>query len=204
MNSLRVIAPELPFPIHYVEIEGASQVFEMNGYRLKAFRVNHNVLCYGYTLEIDRAGKFDPQRALQQEIPQKWWKHLQKGETVDEEGRIFTPEMVLGPPRKGIKLTYTTDTRPTQSIRENAKDSDLFICEGMYGEKERQAKAVEYKHMTFYEAASLAKEAQVREMWLTHYSPSLTRPEEYMDEVRRIFPAAKAGKDGMTAELSFE
>ena len=204
VNSLRVIAPELPFPIHYVEIEGASQVFEMNGYRLKAFRVNHNVLCYGYTLEIDRAGKFDPQRALQQEIPQKWWKHLQKVETVDEEGRIFTPEMVLGPPRKGIKLTYTTDTRPTQSIRENAKDSDLFICEGMYGEKERQAKAVEYKHMTFYEAASLAKEAQVREMWLTHYSPSLTRPEEYMDEVRRIFPAAKAGKDGMTAELSFE
>ena len=204
VNSLRVIAPELPFPIHYVEIEGASQVFEMNGYRLKAFRVNHNVLCYGYTLEIDRAGKFDPQRALEQEIPQKWWKHLQKGETVDEEGRIFTPEMVLGPPRKGIKLTYTTDTRPTQSIRENAKDSDLFICEGMYGEKERQAKAVEYKHMTFYEAASLAKEAQVREMWLTHYSPSLTRPEEYMDEVRRIFPAAKAGKDGMTAELSFE
>lgn len=204
VNSLRVIAPELPFPIHYVEIEGASQVFEMNGYRLKAFRVNHNVLCYGYTLEIDRAGKFDPQRALEQEIPQKWWKHLQKGETVDEEGRIFTPEMVLGPPRKGIKLTYTTDTRPTQSIRENAKDSDLFICEGMYGEKERQAKAVEYKHMTFYEAASLAKEAQVREMWLTHYSPSLTRPEEYMGEVRRIFPAAKAGKDGMTAELSFE
>ena len=204
VNSLRVIAPELPFPIHYVEIEGASQVFEMNGYRLKAFRVNHNVLCYGYTLEIDRAGKFDPQRALEQEIPQKWWKHLQKGETVDEEGQIFTPEMVLGPPRKGIKLTYTTDTRPTQSIRENAKDSDLFICEGMYGEKERQAKAVEYKHMTFYEAASLAKEAQVREMWLTHYSPSLTRPEEYMDEVRRIFPAAKAGKDGMTAELSFE
>ena len=204
VNSLRVIAPELPFPIHYVEIDGASQVFEMNGYRLKAFRVNHNVLCYGYTLEIDRAGKFDPQRALQQEIPQKWWKHLQKGETVDEEGRIFTPEMVLGPPRKGIKLTYTTDTRPTQSIRENAKDSDLFICEGMYGEKERQAKAVEYKHMTFYEAASLAKEAQVREMWLTHYSPSQTRPEEYMDEVRRIFPAAKAGKDGMTAELSFE
>ena len=204
VNSLRVIAPELPFPIHYVEIEGASQVFEMNGYRLKAFRVNHNVLCYGYTLEIDRAGKFDPQRALELEIPQKWWKHLQKGETVDEEGRIFTPEMVLGPPRKGIKLTYTTDTRPTQSIRENAKDSDLFICEGMYGEKERQAKAVEYKHMTFYEAASLAKEAQVREMWLTHYSPSLTRPEEYMGEVRRIFPAAKAGKDGMTAELSFE
>lgn len=155
-------------------------------------------------MEIDRAGKFDPQRAIAQEIPQKLWKHLQKGETMEEDGRVFTPDMVLGPPRKGIKLTYTTDTRPTQSIRENAKESDLFICEGMYGEKERQAKAVEYKHMTFQEAAQLAKDAQVKEMWLTHYSPSLTRPEEYMDEIRRIFPRAKAGKDGMSTELGFE
>lgn len=204
VSALRVIAPELPFPIIYKEIEGAEQTFELNGYRLKAFRVNHNVLCYGYTMEIDRAGKFDVERAKEQEIPQKYWKHLQKGETIETENGILTPDMVLGPPRKGLKLTYTTDTRPTNSIRENAKDSDLFICEGMYGEKEKAAKAVEYKHMTFYEAAHLAKDAQVKEMWLTHYSPSLTRPEEYMDEVRRIFPEAKAGKDRMSRELAFE
>lgn len=204
VSALRVIAPELPFPIIYKEIEGAEQTFELNGYRLKAFRVNHNVLCYGYTMEIDRAGKFDVERAKEQEIPQKYWKHLQKGETIETENGILTPDMVLGPPRKGLKLTYTTDTRPTNSIRENAKDSDLFICEGMYGEKEKAAKAVEYKHMTFYEAAHLAKDAQVKEMWLTHYSPSLTRPEPYMDDVRKIFPAAKAGKDGMSAELMFE
>ena len=204
VSALRVIAPELPFPIIYKEIEGAEQTFELNGYRLKAFRVNHNVLCYGYTMEIERAGKFDVERAKEQEIPQKYWKHLQKGETIETENGILTPDMVLGPPRKGLKLTYTTDTRPTNSIRENAKDSDLFICEGMYGEKEKAAKAVEYKHMTFYEAAHLAKDAQVKEMWLTHYSPSLTRPEEYMDEVRRIFPEAKAGKDRMSRELAFE
>lgn len=204
VSALRVIAPELPFPIIYKEIEGAEQTFELNGYRLKAFRVNHNVLCYGYTMEIDRAGKFDVERAKEQEIPQKYWKHLQKGETIETEAGILTPDMVLGSPRKGLKLTYTTDTRPTNSIRENAKDSDLFICEGMYGEKEKAAKAVEYKHMTFYEAAHLAKDAQVKEMWLTHYSPSLTRPEEYMDEVRRIFPEAKAGKDRMSRELAFE
>lgn len=204
VNALRVIAPELPFPIICREIEGASQCFEMNGYRLQAFRVNHNVLCYGYTIEIDRAGKFDVERAKAQEIPQKYWKHLQKGETVETEMGVLTPDMVLGPPRKGIKLTYTTDTRPTNSIREHAEGSDLFICEGMYGEKEKAAKAVEYKHMTFYEAAEIAKVAHVKEMWLTHYSPSLTKPEEYMEEVRRIFPAAKAGKDRMSAELAFE
>ena len=204
VNALRVIAPELPFPIKYVEITEPEQTFEMNGYRLKAFRVNHNVLCYGYTMEVDRAGKFDVERATAAQIPQRYWGVLQKGETVEAEGQTYTPDMVLGPQRKGIKLTYCTDTRPTDSIRNNAKGSDLFICEGMYGEKDKQKKAKEYKHMTFYEAASLAREADVGELWLTHYSPSLTRPEEYMDDVREIFPRAIAAKDRRTAELVFE
>ena len=204
VGCLRVIAPELPFPIVFREIDGAEQEFELNGYRIRAFKVNHNVLCYGYTIEIDRAGKFDVERAKAQEIPQKYWSRLQNGETIEEEKKIFTPDMVLGPPRKGIKVTYSTDTRPTESIRHNADGSDLFICEGMYGEKEKASKAVEYKHMTFYEAAELARDAGVKEMWLTHYSPSLTKPQQYMEEVRKIFPYAKAGKDSMTAELMFE
>ena len=203
VNALRIIAPELPFEIKFIEITQPEETFEINGYRLKAFRVIQNVTCYGYTLEIDRAGKFDLERALAQEIPKPFWNHLQKGESIEDNGRIYPPDMVLGAPRKGIKLTYCTDTRPTKSIVENAVGSDLFICEGMYGEKEKDAKAVEYKHMTFYEAAKLAKEAEVKEMWLTHYSPSLTRPEEYMDDVRAIFPHAKAGKDGMSVELDF-
>ena len=191
VNALRVIAPEL-------------QTFEMNGYRLKAFRVNHNVLCYGYSLEVDRAGKFDVERANAARIPQRYWGLLQKGETVEDDGTVYTPDMVLGPPRKGLKLTYCTDTRPTDSIEKHAKGADLFICEGMYGEKDKQKKAKEYKHMTFYEAAKIARDADVGEMWLTHYSPSLTHPEEYMDAVREIFPRAVAAKDRRTKELVFE
>ena len=203
VNALRVIAPELPFPIKCIEIREPEETFEMNGYRLKAFRVNHNVLCYGYTMEVDRAGKFDVERAKEAEIPQKYWGILQKGEMVEYEDRVLTPDMVLGPARKGLKITYCTDTRPTDSIKNNAEGSDLFICEGMYGEKDKQKKAREYKHMTFYEAAELARDAKVRELWLTHYSPSLTKPEEYMDDVREIFPAAVAAKDRRSVELIF-
>ena len=176
----------------------------MNGYRLKAFRVNHNVTCYGYTMEIDRAGKFDVDRANEAAIPQKFWGSLQKGENVQDGDNLYTPDMVLGPARKGIKLTYTTDTRPTESILRNAKDSDLFICEGMYGEDDKADKARGYKHMTFREAAVLARDAKVQEMWLTHYSPSLVRPDEFMDKVREIFPNAFPGKDGKSVELNFE
>ena len=204
VTALRTIAPELPFPIRFLEINGLEQTFALNGYRLKAFRVNHNVTCYGYTLELDRAGRFQADRAKEQNIPLAYWNRLQKGETIGAEGRIFTPDMVLGAPRKGIKLTYCTDTRPTKSIVENAAGSDLFICEGMYGEPGKEAKAREYKHMTFKEAAGLARDAAVKEMWLTHYSPSLVHPEDYMGDVKKIFPMASVCRDGRTKELDFE
>ena len=93
-----------------------------------------------------------------------------------------------GAARKGLKVTYCTDSRPVQIISDNAKESIFFICEGMYGEDGKEAKAKEYKHMTFTEAAQLEKNADVREMWLTHYSPSLVRPQDYVDKARKIFP----------------
>lgn len=204
VSALRVIAPELPFPIECREITGTEETFVFNGIRIEAFRVNHNVLCYGYSLSIDRAGKFCVENAEKLGIEKRYWSRLQKGEVIQTENGVWTPEMVLGAPRKGLKVTYTTDTRPTESIVEHAADSDLFICEGMYGEPEKKAKAKEYKHMTFYEAAELAKRARVKEMWLTHFSPSLIRAEEFMNDVRKIFPNSYAGKDGKTAELSFD
>ncbi len=204
VNALRVIAPELPFEIECREIEEVNQTFSFDGFRIEAFKVNHNVLCYGYNMIIDRIGKFQLDKAMELGIPRNYWGILQKGETVELDGTVYTPDMVLGGARKGIKLTYCTDTRPTESIKEHAEGADLFICEGMYGEPDKLVKAREYKHMTMYEAAKIAKEAGVREMWLTHYSPSLTRPEEYMGDVKKIFPASVAAKDGRSVELQFE
>ncbi len=204
VEALRTIARELPFEIKYKEITEKNQTFEMDGYRIKAFRVNHNIICYGYVIEIDRAGKFDPQKAKDNNIDMKYWSRLQKGEVIQTETGVLTPDMILGPKRKGLKVTYCTDTRPCDNIVANAKESDLFICEGMYGEPDKQEKAKEHKHMTFYEAARMAKDAEVAEMWLTHYSPSLPKPAEYIEEVRKIFPATVAAKDGRTVDLMFE
>lgn len=204
VNALRMIAPELPFDIRFVELEKDEESFTFNGLRINAFRVNHNITCYGYSLELDRAGKFDVERAKKLEVPMQYWSHLQKGETIEYDGKYYTPDMVLGEARKGIKLTYCTDTRPTQSIVKNAMYSDLFICEGMYGEPEKAVKAREHKHMTFYEAAEIAKEAEVKEMWLTHYSPSLVHPADYKDAVRKVFPNTVIAKDRRTTTLLFE
>ena len=204
VNSLRVIAPDIPFKIVFHELENEKETIEYKGYHIDAFQVKHKVTCYGYSIRIERQGKFDPEAAKAQEIPLKYWKVLQNGETVEEDGAVYTPDMVLGPARKGIKVTYCTDSRPVPAIAEAAKGSDLFICEGMYGEDGKEAKAKEYRHMTMYEAAELAKSAEVPEMWLTHYSPSMVRPDEYLEKVRAIFPNAKTPRDGWTRTVKFE
>ena len=160
VNALRVVAPELPFEINYLEITEAEQVFEFDGFRIEAFRVNHNVLCYGYNIVVSRKGKFQLDKALALGLDRKYWSRLQKGEIIKLPEGTYTPEMVLGEARKGLKVTYCTDSRPTEGIIKNAAGADLFICEGMYGEPDKKEKAKEYKHMTFYEAAHMAKQAE--------------------------------------------
>lgn len=204
VNSLRIIAPELPFDIEFIELTENLQTVQMEEYRIKAFKVNHKVTCYGYSIEIDRSGKFNPEKAKKLGIPLQKWGVLQKGESVEINGGKYTPDMVMGEPRKGLKVTYSTDTRPVPNIVQAATGADLFICEGMYGEPDKEAKAKEYKHMTFKEAAEIAREANPKEMWLTHYSPSLVKPALYMDAVTEIFENAKPGKDGMSVDLIFE
>lgn len=208
VRSLLVIAPRLPFEIKFIELnnELPEEVLELCGLRIKAFKVNHNMLCYGYSFELDRAGRFDAEAAKALGLPVNFWSHLQAGEEVEFEGKTYTSDMVMGPPRKGLKITYTTDTRPTDKIKEEASGADLFICEGMYGEEDEEsfAKAREKKHMTMQEAAEIANAAQPKELWLTHYSPSMVNPKQYEDAIRAIFPRTVISKDRRTVELNFE
>ena len=204
VRSLLVIAGGLPFELHFRELKEKNETIVINGYTINAFKVNHNVPCYGYSISISRLGKFDATKAKELNIPVNLWNRLQHGETVEFEGDTFQPDMVMGPERKGLKVTYSTDSRPCEAIVNAAKESDLFICEGMYGEKDKLQSAKDKKHMTFYEAAQLAKEAKVEELWLTHFSPSLMNPKQYMNEVRDIFKNSHLGKDNMKKELAYK
>lgn len=203
VNSLRVIAPELPFEIIFHEISEDVDDIDIEGLKCHAFKVDHKIICYGYSFTLERAGRFDAEKAKTLGVPLKGWNVLQKGGVVEFEGKTFTPDMVMGPKRKGLKVTYCTDTRPTKSLVDAAKDSDLLITEGMYAEQDKLPDAKKKKHMTFYEAAEVAKQAQVGQMWLTHFSPSLTGAKRYMKSVRDIFPESYLGEDGKFLELDF-
>ncbi|MBQ4613710.1 MAG: ribonuclease Z [Akkermansia sp.] len=205
VNALRTIAPNLPFEIRVSELETEEETMFFLDCDIHAFSVYHGVPCYGYSFTLPRAGKFDAARAKEQNIPLAYWSRLQKGETIEDGPRTYTPEMVLGPPRRGLKLTYCTDSRPTSAIVAAAAHSDLFICEGMYGEDEMLPKAKENKHMLFSEAARMAADAGgVRELWLTHYSPSLPNPKAFRDKARAIFPNTHTPRDGWSKSLVFD
>ena len=205
VHSLLCIARTLPFEVQVSELDSEDELMYFLDCDIRAFAVQHGMPCYGYSFSLPRAGKFDAARAKEKAIPLQYWKRLQKGETVEDGANVYTPDMVLGPARRGLKLTYCTDTRPTPAIAKAAADSDLFICEGMYGEDENLPKAKENKHMLFSEAAQLAADAGgVKELWLTHYSPSLPNPKSFRDVARAIFPHTQTPRDGWFKTLAFE
>lgn len=200
VRALCVIAPEITFPVHVCELSGEYVRFQCIGLTVEAFGLEHRVPCYGYSFGLERKGKFDARRAKELGVPVSAWKLLQKG--VPAGG--FAPEDVMGAARKGIKFLYATDTRPVPAIEVLGKNADLMILEGIFGVAEKQARAEETCHMMMWEAAELAKQAQAKELWLTHFSPATYHPEEFADGLQTVFSNTVIGEDGLKKTLQFE
>ena len=197
VNSLLVIAQKLPFEIIIKELDkNGGETFQVEGFQINTLALDHKVTCLGYSITYNRKPVFNPQKAAALNIPVTYYKNLHAGETVEFEGKVFTPDMVLDGERKPFKITYCTDTKPIPQMVDFAKESDLFVCEGMYFDEEMREKMDEKHHMLFTDAARIAKEADVPELWLTHYSPAMLHPKEYKDEVRKIFENTVITHDG--------
>jgi ribonuclease Z len=207
VGHLCVIAQDLPFPLVFHEwAHRASHTYVEDMLRIKTLPLRHRAPCFAYTVELMRRGKFDPERAKALDIPLRLWGPLQRqtDANIVYEGREYTSDMVLGPPRKGLKLAYCTDTRPVADLPNFVRDADLFICEGMYGDPAKQEKTAAHMHMSFREAAEIARRANAKELWLTHFSPAMPDPYNYLSHAAAVFPNAVTGKDRMTKTLKFE
>ena len=199
----RLIAPWLPFEVrcHELAAGDAFQVGEFHGYCAWG---RHKVPCLAYRLDLPRRPRFDPERARQLGVPVELWERLQDGQSVGWEGRIAQPQDVLGPPRRGLSVAYMTDTRPSPDLVSLAAEVDLLVCGATFGDPADQPRALDTDHMTFTEAAEMAKQAGARRLWLTHFSPAMPHPEEYLELAQSVFPATVLGHDGMPGILRFE
>lgn len=166
--------------------------------------LDHSSPCLGYGFYVSRNPKFNLEKAKKLEIPKEFWSRLQNNEEAQYKGKVYYPHMVLGEERRGIKLSYITDTRPTDEIVDFIYGSDLFICEGTYGDDEDIEKAIKNKHMTFNEAAELALKGQVQELLLTHFSKAMAEPEIYKKNAIRTFENTILAYDGYNRMLSYK
>lgn len=203
VEGLTIVSRDISFPLEYKELSYEKQSIQVGDFYITALPVPHNVKCFAYTIENKRLPKFIVEKAKVNEVPQQLWKKLQQGETVEQAGKIYTPDMVLGEARQGIKVSYSTDCRPTQQLEEMVKDSDLFICEGMYTDDTYLDQVKKHKHMLASEAAQLAQKAQVKTLWLTHFSPALPSGQINVEKIKKIFPQTVAGYDRITTTIDF-
>jgi len=111
--------------------------------------------------------------------------------------------MIMGKERKGIKISMTTDTRPIEGIDKFIENSDCFICEGTYGDDEDLPKAIKNKHMTFREAATIAKNGKAQNLILTHFSTAMNEPEVYLNNAKEVFNNTIIGFDRYNVTLNF-
>lgn len=215
VNGLRVIATYLPYEVNIIENINEIKLKvtkdniivvkdnEASDIIINTMGVEHSAACIAYSFYIKRQAKFNIEKAKKNNVPKKLWNLLQKGEILEIDGETYTTDMVLGDERKGIKVSYVTDTRPMENIQRFIENSDLFICEGTYGDDDNIDKAVKNKHMTFREAATLARKGKVKELLLTHFSPAMLEPESFIENAKEAFNNTIIGYDRLVKELKF-
>lgn len=201
--ALTVIAPVLPYPLYLLELEADKPgKLDADAMEIRCLPLKHGIPCFGYRVSVKRKPIFNPQKAKQLGVPVTLYHALHAGQTVTlPDGRMVKPEMVLDGERASLSICYCTDTQPTDGLTEFARNADLLVCEGMYGDESMRGKVEEKGHMLFSDSARIARDSGAKRLWLTHFSPALTAPEQYLDEARSIFPQAEVAYDGIRITL---
>jgi ribonuclease Z len=194
------------FPVDIVEVKADSPI-KRDGYAIAPFEVEHrNSESLGFALvEETRKGRFDPDHARELGIPEgPMWGQIHRGQPVTlPDGRVIQSSELVGPPRPGRRVVVTGDTRPCAATIEHSRGADLLIHEATFGDEEAE-RAIETGHSTAREAATVAREAGVKRLLLTHFSARYSRDPGPLDrEAKEVFRETTIAKDGMEIEVPF-
>lgn len=209
VEGLMRIVEYLPYEVNIVENPDGKFIVNNNYIKgeleISTTTLEHSSPCVGYSFYLRRRPKFDVEGAKRNDVPKVLWSKLQKEDkAITYEGKTYTKDMVLGEEREGIKISCLGDTRPIDSICDFVRYSDLFICEGNYGDDNDIEKAIKNKHMTFREAGILARKSDVKKLMLTHYSTAMEDPDVFIDNVKEEFDNVILGKDHLKINMEFD
>lgn len=192
------------FTIKIYEILGGGVVFEGQEYKMTAVEADHDGQSWSFVLEEKpRPGRFHPERAMELGVPEgPLWKRLQQGEdVVMGDGKLVKSEEVVESSKRGLKIAYSGDTRPTENLVKAAKGADILIHEATF-DNSLEDKATENGHSTAAQAAEVAKEAGVGKLILTHISSRYPNEDVLQEQAREIFPNTSVAEDLMEIEAS--
>jgi ribonuclease Z len=181
--------------IRFQTIEGGP-VYDEKDFTVSAFPVNHRAPgCYGFLFQEKARRPFLPQKAELLDIPPGPWRQdLVDGKVVTlPDGREVTPDQVLGEEKRGTKLVHVGDTGTVDDLYEVVRDADALIIEATYLESEQEL-AQRFGHLTAFQAATLARDAGVEHLILTHISRRY-HEQELLEEARAVFPRVEVARD---------
>jgi len=175
---------------------GPGVFFEADNFIISAFPVDHrgsNSL--GFRFEERSRRPFLPENAEALDVPPgPWRRDLVDGKTVTlPDGRKIEPDQVLGEPRKGVSLVVVGDTGKPEKVVQYAKDADALVIESTYIQAEEDL-ARRFDHLTAAQAATVAKEAGVGQLFLTHLSRRY-RERDVLEEAQEVFQPVHVARD---------
>ncbi len=204
VDGLMVIAKYLPYEVKVIEAP-KEEITIMDGLiAINTLEVDHSSPCIAFSFYFKRNPRFCVEKAMNNNVPKTLWNRLQKTkDEIEFEGKLYNRKMVLGEEREGIKVSFVSDSRPMPEIEKFVCGSNVFFCEGTYGDDLDIEKAIKNKHMTFRESAALAAAGHVKKLILTHFGTALMNPEDYLHNATSIFKDTILGSDRLYLNLNF-
>lgn len=209
MQPVLAMAEEQPFPVHLLPMPAEGLPLHELCSRwpeeavLTTFPTQHRIISQGYRLDLGRKRRFNAARAEAMGVPRSLWRRLQGGQAVSIDGRTIAPADVCGPARRGLSCVFTGDTMPCDAVCEAAREADLLIMDATYAEEAHAEKALLYGHATFAQTAELAARANVRRLWLTHFSAMIKDASQFLPLAQAHFSSVQCGSDGLHLALHF-
>ena len=199
--NIKVLNFGLSFPVLINTIR-EGKIFDDKKYSMHVSKADHSITAYSYRFEEkSKPGRFNVERAKELGIPEgELWSKLQNGKEVSISGKVIKPEQVLGEERPGKKIGVSGDTMPTEELKSFFKDCDYLVFDSTFLEEEKQ-KALDTCHSTAKQAATLAKNANVKNLILTHFSARYKDETGHMQEASQIHGSVTTAKDLLEIEI---
>ena len=199
--NIKILNFSLPFSI-LITIVSEGKMYENNKFLIHAAKANHSITAFSYLFEEkDKPGRFNVQKANELGIPEgELWNKLQNGEEVNNNGKTIRPEQVLGTKRPGKKIGISGDTMPTKELELFFNECDYLVFDSTFLDEEKQ-KAQDTCHSTAKQAAELGKNANVKNLILTHFSARYKDEIGHQNEAEKIHNSVITARDLLEVEI---